>query len=551
MKTVYSFLKSKIEEFKSLSKIVKIIVFIGLIIGFWVRFVGLFNLGYYFDMVETQYTWGTEAFKLGLFGFWRDYPMYKHYDYPQISLVYEYFLASINSFFGGGPQVFVALIKLVNWFFEIALFILIIYLPKEFKQIKPNTAYLIAVATYTFPSLWFVSGIWGQNDTLMVLVSLFTVYLLFKKHENFEIDSEKEENIEYKIWYKDLAFWSGVILATGFWIKQQPILIIPFVALYFLRGKTWFDALKILTWCLPFLVIIIFGSLIYTQEPQYFNFPILNFEFTNWQALIFLVMIILILPLILTFLSLNKKDIWQEIRYWFFGFWLITNIVSIPALLLNAPRYARVTLATAIRGDSLSNGASNFWSIFEGLNSSKDILFKIFSLEITPSQIIPLIYLILFLPLFFIFTKFQIKFPKEVIFSKIVNYKFSLNSFFILVWAHTSIYFFFFPNMHSRYLHFGIIYSFFILLFNFKSSFNKLQAFLVLLITIFNFSYFINQVLVFEAANKSLKWANDFVQTLYSSQINPGQINSIILFSSFILIYLYLLLNFRKFQKQA
>jgi hypothetical protein len=521
------FLFSQGGIFKSFSGFFKLFLIAAVIIGSSVRFLGLFNLGLYFDMIYTQYTWGKSAFDMGLFEFWKSYPMAKHFDYPQLSLVYEFLIASTMFLFGKSDErTFVAIIKLVNWSVDLLIPISILWLGQKFNPKNQKNSQLtfgLAALSYVLPSIWFVSGIWGQNDSFVVLVTLGCLLLLFGQRD-WKLSNSISEKVALnmgKVWYKNLAFWSGILFAFGFWVKQQPILLIPILGLYFVYNKTWKDLATGFFWFLPFLVALAgFGS-IYTEEQKFYqnpfsqllsffgvNYPIIS----NWGIMTNAGILILLIPLIILALKLKENGTWRELRLWLFGFLLLTNFVSLPAIFLNSIRYARVTFAAVIRGDTIAIGATTFWGIFPQFKSASDIVLSLGNSNLSLRSAGLLIYLVIFGIAVFFVLKPPFEFTKWVKLQNFWQKQVSFKQVLALMWISSTSYFLFFTNMHSRYLHFGILYALFILAVN-VSEYSKIWYKIWAFFTIFlHLWYLLNQMLVFGSDSPAPSWVRQGVE---------------------------------------
>lgn len=593
------FLKLILNQFKTLNIFLKIFVVLSIFFGSLFRYQNLFNLGYYFDMVETQYTWGKLAFEQGIFEFWKSYPMAKHYDYPPISLVYEYFVYGFTKLTGQNSiQSFVAILKFVNWFFDLIQTIAIGYfghfLSNRFP-IKPgmtdtavvqptdnnsnlhpvSMGWFLAGLFYLSPTSWFVSGVWGQNDTLMVLITLVCLLMLvvrFFNYHNTMGASTKEtvtlapagilnrSPIKLGITTAELLtsqyFLAGILLAIGFWIKQQPILLLPILGLIFIHGKSNKDILKAIFWTAPFILASTVLGLFYNSQGRKFSNPF-NFitkffgfnypTISNWGIIAnFGTIIIFIIPLgILAYLQIkeSKKVIkqplpWKQLRQFLLGFWLISTLIAIPFVIANYQRFARVTFATAIRGDSIANGATTFWGLFKNLKTSNDIVIggNGFGLELKHAAL--LIYLTFVGFLLWKYLNLNLKKLQTWDLKVIFAHKLDLFQLLAIMWVHTTVYFLFFPNMHSRYLHFGVIYSLFVTFFLplRKTAVALLWVSGLILLNIF---YSLNQMLVFGSNNTDPSWVKQTIDwfSIGGRNIDAWWLSSLCLTISFVLMY--------------
>jgi len=211
------------------SKLTKISILL-ILVGLYFRVYHLFSIGYYFDIIETQYIWGKAASEMGILNFWRDYNGF--FDYMPLSVVLEFFIYNLANLFGDSQYYFNFFLKLFNLLIDALLSIFIFYLPNliNIKTIETSKRLLISSIVFCIPSIWFISNVWGQNDSLIVLLGLISVSLLFTKPI-------------YKF-FENNSIYSGIILAFSFWIKQQAILFIPIIYIYLIITKKFKQILQ-------------------------------------------------------------------------------------------------------------------------------------------------------------------------------------------------------------------------------------------------------------------------------------------------------------------
>ena len=574
------FLSDFILSFRSLNIYLKLFFVASFIIGSWARYQNLFNLGYYFDMVETQFTWGRGAFTDGVFGFWQNYPMAKHYDYPPISLIYEYFVYALAKVFSGDiTQNFVTILKSVNWLFDLILTLFIVAFGnflRDHKLTSKNSlnpqslGWILAGFFYAIPSSWFVSGVWGQNDTLMILITLVCLFILVAQgfFENWKLPFLDQIKNSHNL-FSNPYFWSGFILAIGFWIKQQPILLLPILGLIFMNKKGEHgipknkDVFTAIAWVLPIILSFAVLGLFYTEIPIQFSNPFnsftTNFGFnypviSSWGILANLgTLLVFIIPFTILvyfqFWDLKKEQIgsktstWFELRKFLLGFWLVSTIIAIPFVISNYQRFARVTLAAVIRGDSIANGATTFWGIFVHLKSANDLVLGFGGKGLSVRNAALIIYLVLVGFLLFRYLNLDFKKLKTWDLSVIFAHKLNLFQLLAIMWVHTTSYFLFFPNMHSRYLHFGVIYSLFVTFF-IPLKKPLIASLWIVGLLILNIFYALNGFLVFGVNNDSPIWVRNFIElfTTGGRNIDAWWLSSVGIFVSFVIMYTALIL---------
>ncbi len=534
----------------------KAIFFSSIFLGSLVRFFGLFNTGFYFDMVETQYTWGRESFEMGGFLiFWRDYPINLHFDYPIFSLIYENILYILSYPFGGTKEVFVAYIKIVNWIVEILLIFFISLIGKNLGHLNNNQNIILASFLYLVPSLWFVSGIWGQNDTLITIFAFVVVFLLWLRQEgwlfsyrepkltkikkSFEKNQEEEIFREYPF-YKDPAFISGLAMAIGVFIKPQPILILPIVILYFFRNKTWKDVFRVLIWIAPYLVIIAIGANLYSDEEIIYR--IAEREISNWQILAYLgFFVILLLPLLSLSYSIKKPGLMTGLKRWTFGFFLIFSLIGMPLYLLNYQRFARVTLAPFIRSNEVSFGANNFWSTLNISGSNSQFVIAINNhLGLTVSSLALILFCIF--NFVFLYKLFDLSWQKlkSLKLKTWFNKNLSLAEWLSIVLVLGSSYFMFITMIHSRYLHLSLVIGAIYLAL--KPNIKQIKFFIFIFV-IMHLGYFLNQTMIYSTYTSGLEWVDSF-NSLFV--VNIATVSGLMLVISFLFMFYIMYLNLDK-----
>ena len=437
-----------VNSFNSLPFWVKTLVTLSIIIGSGFRYYNLFNLGYHFDLVYTQYNWGKAGYEMGIINFWKDYTGF--FDYSLLSLIFEAIIYAISKPFGGSDYAFVVVLKSFNWLVEILfsayLFNLVYKYSTDSETTKRIKAFALVAFSYVTPALWFVTGVWGQNDTLIAFLSAISLEMIYSTSHSYNFTKKLSWapkpvlNI-----LNNKFFWSGVVLAISFWIKQQAILVVPILALYHLKNKSWEDIRNLVIWSIPFGVLAMFAF-----DNYYHN----QWDNTFKISVGFLV--------ILTFSLLafvNKKDSWKEVRMQGFGFYIVSILIIIPCAILNYHRLGSTLFAVVGRQNTISNGAVTVWRLLDMEGNAGRNMFEFGGRGfLTVSTVGMLIYIMIMVTAFVAFQKLNLKqlrkLDLEVISSRFLDFKSAL----ILTTISSSAYFIFFTKMHSRYLHFGIVF---------------------------------------------------------------------------------------------
>jgi dolichyl-phosphate-mannose-protein mannosyltransferase len=202
-----------------------ILIFIGaiaLILVSAVRWLNLFNLGFSYD-TNLFFLWGSVPLQQGFANFWRDYT--ELFDYLPGSVYLFMLISWIAQVAELNHTNFVVILKIFNWIFEIGFSLIVYYVSRRYGGSSRVTSLILAVLTYCLPAFWFVSNVWGQIDTPVVVLSIISVILIYRAVEAKSIEQQNK-----------YAFLSGVTFAIGFWIKMQLILLLPIMALFHL---TW------------------------------------------------------------------------------------------------------------------------------------------------------------------------------------------------------------------------------------------------------------------------------------------------------------------------
>ncbi len=552
LKIINSFFSS----FQKLPKYIKIIIFLSIFIGSLVRFLGLFSFGYGFDTITTQYDWGLNAYQLGYFNFWNEYPKDKLFDYPPLSLFYQMILVAIGDIFfrSKDPIYFVLFHKLVQWLLEIYFIYLLGKVWNIFNHKKNILKSLTLSLVYLIPSIWFVSAVWGQNDSTVFTIAFVGFLLLFKPQKN------------NNIWYKSKYFWSGVIWSIAIWFKQQPLLFLPVILLYFFNKYSWKEVKQLIIFLLPTIFLVWLMAKLYTLEEEVVYFY--NIVTTNWLLMRDISLIILISGLFILFIFRNIKSKIKFFLWWSMGFMLISNIISIPLMYTNYARFGSVVFVTIGRENRISHGAHTFWTPFKSLEMGEDNFLKFdfsipsfsfintnldkwdFSLGLTVDSLGKIIFILIVLGFLYKILDLNIEKLKTLNLSIIFEKKLKLSDFIWLLWLVCSSYFLFFTKIHSRYLHYGILLSWFALA-TIKNTifFRKALVWMI----IFNIFYFFNQLAVLGGNNQYpifVKNFTDFISDKFLN-IDLGVVDSIVLVYTFFSIYFWLINNYNKlFEKE-
>lgn len=487
---------SKLDKFFSLTlnitHIVKkigvvrlIIILFFLLTGTYFRFVNLPYQGFYFDTVYCFYNWGNHSFEEGVGDFWRNYDGL--FDYLPGAVYYLLFIRAIAEIFGGGEDNFVAVLKLFNFLFEVAFTAICFLLAYKKGKWRFKNALTLASIVYSLPSIWFIGIVWGQIDTLSVTLSLFAALLLYKNNSSTKI-------------YKNNFFLSGLIMGISIWIKWQAVFILPFIVTFFASRNKPIDSRKFIFGfiIIPILVVpqaliadthrflgnllspLSRGNAVSGGAPTFWQ--LLGFEGSNEELIVkfgdsgltvgtagILIFLVLMLFIAYKILGFNLLKFIKEI--------VRKKLALLLTLLTLGVGLFFSTLDYMLPPDQHGIQYFNFTTT----NTSTAI---ILGLLIIPT-------LTLFIIEFILYIRRNSK--KQLSFKKMT----------VLLFLTNFIYFMLMMNMHSRYLHTGILTG--ILVFILIKNTRVHWAWGITLLLLHT-SYFINQLEVFRDWNDSPTW---------------------------------------------
>jgi hypothetical protein len=454
---------------------------VSLVVGSVIRFKDLFNLGYVFDTITTQYTWATEVVRLDLVTMWRSYTEFL--DYPLLNLTFVSLIETVSRFFGGGQESFVAGLKLVYWLADIALLLTLFKLFKR-NGISKIMSYISLGLVYILPGLWFVSGVWGQSDTLHALLVIWSLQLLY---------SSKLNNV----------IWGGILFGIALQFKLQVLLVLIGIILYYVAvyKKTLLTVWK------PLLVGFVLSSIVSGLSSLLLVLEFRkNFTYGDgWYKLIsvynpYVLLVslgVMVLPMYLTIrmFGLSKiKDQFEKIHTFLASFFVITVfgfgiICFINPLRFTAAVIQPLTTPYEFSGSAnLSNGWVKFVETYEITNYKSLGKYLIIGIFIT---------------LLLLWFRYNYKYAKNTF----LNLIFSLSQFVLLYYILST------GRVHSRYGHFAIV--FLLLLIPFIKT--KVRYWIALG-GIFLF-YSVNQLLVyFDTPTNPNSWAKQLLGYLSQQQ---------------------------------
>jgi len=479
---------------------VLVIFFLCVIAGSAARYFGLFNLGYVFDTITTQHAWGRNTYEMGFYGFWQNYTGF--FDYLPGSLLWLNLFYAISRIpfiqAAGDWQSFVMVMKGFYWLVEIALSVIVFVTARKVRPTQPGFALIVAGLTYLNPSLWFVSGIWGQMDGLIATLSILVLFLLF---------ASSAQNLP---WYRTNTWFAGILWGITIWTKMQAILLLPIILLFFFWNKNLRQILFTSWYALPSVLIGLFIANPF-PSPLSFSMPV-----QIWGSIT-----AILLYLIINF-SFKNNTIWAEVNRFFLGFWAVSAIVVANTIFFNATRLGSSVGAMFSRKMVVSEGAASAYGIFNlsaeggGQALTSTLLIDAGTWTFSIGQFATICLVLAMATIAYGLLSGQDL--RNVITSKIPILKsFSISEALLTLFMLNLAYFIFSTKMHSRYVHIGITLIPFLLIF---SSTWKYKPVLFLSLILLNFSYLANQFSVMGAQyNDSIfyrqpQWLYTFMDSL-------------------------------------
>jgi hypothetical protein len=218
-------------------------------------------------------------------------------------------------------------------------------------------------------------------------------------------------------------------------------------------------------------------------------------------------------PLIIMFITFRNRELVFRFVSAFVGTLLATLIVP---LIANANRTGFVLAQVVIRSNNVSNGASSFWPLVDMRKYGTDLWFSLGNLDITASKVSYLVYI---LAMSFLIVQilpsvkniFSLN-PKKVWSSLSSLPELSYLHFSTIMMVSSSVYFFFFTKMMSRYLQFGFLFA--LIFLTIQTNTRRFKHFL-LAILITEIGYLINQVGIYGFYNDNPIWTQTFEKGVF------------------------------------
>lgn len=307
------------------------VLLLALITGIFLRVMNVAHHGFYFDTIVTQFTWGRSFSQGGFLDSWVGYKQYL--DYPPLNLAF----LSILAYIGQTSVGFLTLLKSVYILADLALLGLIWWLLSLYK-VEDWKKLLTLSFVFLYPGFWFVSGVWGQSDTLHAALVLFGFILLYQKN-----------------------FWSwcagGVVIALALWFKLQVLLVLAAFSwiLIMLYGKQiWLRSRGWLLF-LPLFLLPAAAGTVYLVWLRSTGSEIM----TSWTDLAGASIVALFTFLTITFITQSKThDVLHKFHVFFASFFATTLVVNIVFIALNPFQWVRTNIQPLTGGATFSGSAN-------------------------------------------------------------------------------------------------------------------------------------------------------------------------------------------------
>jgi hypothetical protein len=218
--TITNYLKNQIKIIKGFPRNFKLTLLAVIVIFTLFKIYNFRHPGFYFDTVATQYEWAKNATEMGFYNFWKHYTGF--FDYLPGSLYFLMALEYLAKFVGGSYMTFIFFLKSFNFLTEIIFTILVIFVAQKYGKVDNKKAYSFGMLAFALPGMWFISDVWGQIDTFVVLINFIAILLLYRG----------EETTKNK-W----VLISGLVWGLAIWVKWQSLMLLPIYALYHLSKR--------------------------------------------------------------------------------------------------------------------------------------------------------------------------------------------------------------------------------------------------------------------------------------------------------------------------
>ena len=204
------------------------------IISIVFRIIGISFKSFEYDTIVTQNTWAESAISMGLNNFWSNYSW--SVDYLPGAIVFDVIIKFIANIFNSSPQAFVVTIKIFNNLIDLIFSLAIYWIMITRLDVKKDKSFFYSALFFISPAALYVSGYWGQFDSLIVMLVFISIYLMV-----------------FEIKYADHFVLSGMVYALALSLKLQPAVYLPFIMIFLIVTYKFNALLKYLG---GFLVVI-------------------------------------------------------------------------------------------------------------------------------------------------------------------------------------------------------------------------------------------------------------------------------------------------------
>lgn len=513
--------------FRDFNKIYLVLILGLVLFGLYARITNSFHLGFEFDTVQTQYEWAKNANQLGYGAFWRDYQ--GGIDYLPGALLLGMCFEFVGRFLdpvlpGDSAQAFVTVMKFFNMFVDLGIALICYYVARLYAKSSKEKSAFIAALAFSLPSVWFISNVWGQFDSLILLLALGSVILMYYRNKKGGV-----ANV-----FKDLSFWSGVLFAVGFWLKPLIVLTIPLILIYQFSGKPIAKVKSALLTTIMWLLIasgfVMIG--LYIRG---------NYE--NYNTL-FLALAGIFFAALTAFSYWISKKGFKPLTSLYrqgFGFWVASWIIAILPIIYNPLRVWQMITLPYTKDNVISAGASTFWPLI-GVDPSQEASAKLFDINgygLGVSLIGLAIFVILMVAIYLRYQGIKLseitsdRYSLNASLERLLLRKLSFANFAILMTILGSVYFLFTTKVHSRYLIWAVIFS--LVALAAVSAKRGWKLWLMFILTL-HLGYFLNQLGVFNYWYQNIPWTLDVLKVFL---LDSGRLSAFCVFMGFLGFYLW------------
>lgn len=231
------------------------------------RIYDLFHFGYYFDTISTQFSWGESVYIYGWMIMWGRFGFM---DYTVLNTGLLGVIYSISHyFFNGNPYGYIVIYKLLLWLYDIITSLGIFEIVKKYTN-KYN-ALVAGMLYYSLPTFSIVSGTWGQQEGIIFMFIIWSIYFGLQQNQRGIILSTLLFTFAYHLKLTALLFAPiYIFLIAQYFInhniiqketKRKLFINLTFILIVFLTYEILHSKLKMYTTA-PYVLYIGLSSIL-------------------------------------------------------------------------------------------------------------------------------------------------------------------------------------------------------------------------------------------------------------------------------------------------